>query len=227
MIQSLGRRLSLIFDRGTGDPDATGVSHPGAAVLHPLVDFVAYADDCALSGRIRLRAERLTDMLNDHDELQLVDVLVQSVTERESVEVREVIVPRDELLLVHATGPRGDLTRRTRTRLTRVAMSVDRYRVRGYLHAAPFIDALSALHRRSPMVPLTDAVIDYQIGDEWFRQRVGTLIVNRGAIDHIIETPDHDIAVVDDVAIELEPQATDLAAILGAAATLPDPTRSS
>lgn len=227
MIQSLGRRLSLIFDRGTGDPDATGVSHPGAAVLHPLVDFVAYADDCALSGRIRLRAERLTDMLNDHDELQLVDVLVQSVTERESVEVREVIVPRDELLLVHATGPRGDLTRRTRTRLTHVAMSVDRYRVRGYLHAAPFIDALSALHRRSPMVPLTDAVIDYQIGDEWFRQRVGTLIVNRGAIDHIIETPDHDIAVVDDVAIELEPQATDLAAILGAAATLPDPTRSS
>lgn len=227
MIQSLGRRLSLIFDRGTGDPDATGVSHPGAAVLHPLVDFVAYADDCALSGRIRLRAERLTDMLNDHDELQLVDVLVQSVTERESVEVREVIVPRDELLLVHATGPRGDLTRRTRTRLTHVAMSVDRYRVRGYLHAAPFIDALSALHRRSPMVPLTDAVIDYQIGDEWFRQRVGTLIVNRGAIDHIIETPDHDIAVVDDVAIELEPQATDLAAILGAAATVPDPTRSS
>lgn len=227
MIQSLGRRLSLIFDRGTGDPDATGVSHPGAAVLHPLVDFVAYADDCALSGRIRLRAERLTDMLNDHDELQLVDVLVQSVTERESVEVREVIVPRDELLLVHATGPRGDLTRRTRTRLTHVAMSVDRYRVRGYLHAAPFIDALSALHRRSPMVPLTDAVIDYQIGDEWFRQRVGTLIVNRGAIDHIIETPDHDIAVVDDVAIELEPHATDLAAILGAAATLPDPTRSS
>jgi hypothetical protein len=55
MIQSLGRRLSLIFDRGADGSDATGVSHPGAAVLHPLVDFVAYADDCTLSGRIRLR----------------------------------------------------------------------------------------------------------------------------------------------------------------------------
>ena len=41
MIQSLGRRLSLIFDRGADGADATGASHPGAAVLHPLVDFVA------------------------------------------------------------------------------------------------------------------------------------------------------------------------------------------
>jgi hypothetical protein len=224
MIQSLGRRLSLIFDRGAEDPDAIVVSHPGAAVLHPLVDFVAYADDCTLSGRIRLRADRLTDMLNDHEELHLVDVLVQSVVERESVEVREVVVPRNELLLVHATGPRGDLTRRTRTRLTHVAMNVDRYRVHGYLHAAPFIDALSALHRRSPMVPLTDAVIDYEIGDEWHRQRVGTLIVNRSAIGDIVETPDHDLTVVDHAPSELEARATDLAAILAAAGELPEPT---
>ncbi|HSL77357.1 MAG TPA: hypothetical protein VK867_10440 [Candidatus Limnocylindrales bacterium] len=223
MIQSLGRRLSLIFDRGAEDPDAPGVPHPGAAVLHPLVDFVAYADDCMLSGRIRLRADRLTDMLNDHEELHLVDVLVQSVVERESVEVREVVVPRDELLLVHATGPRGDLTRRTRTRLTHVALTVDRYRVRGYLHAAPFIDALSALHRRSPMVPLTDAVIDYPIGDEWHRQRVSTLIVNRSAIDTIVETPDHDVSVVDNDPSELEVRTGDLAAILGGAAGVPDP----
>ena len=226
MIQSLGRRLSLIFDRGADDPDATGISHPGAAVLHPLVDFVAYADDCTLSGRIRLRAECLTGMLNDHEELHLVDVLVQSVVERESIEVREVVIPRDELLLVHATGPRGDQTRRTRTRLTHVAMTVGRYRVRGYLHAAPFIDALSALHRRSPMVPLTDAVIDYRIGDEWQRQRIGTLIVNRGAIDHIVETPEHDISVVDHVPSELETRATDLAAILAGAGGVPGRTPS-
>jgi hypothetical protein len=226
MIQSLGRRLSLIFDRGADDADATGVSHPGAAVLHPLVDFVAYADDCTLSGRIRLRAERLTDMLNDHEELHLVDVLVQSVVERQSIEVREVVIPRDELLLVHATGPRGDQTRRTRTRLTHVAMSVGAYRVHGSLHAAPFIDALAALHRRGPMVPLTDAVIDYRIGDEWQRQRVGTLIVNRGAIDHIVETPERDITVVDHVPSGFEALATDLPAVLAGAGGIPDPTHS-
>jgi hypothetical protein len=226
MIQSLGRRLSLIFDPGADDADATGISHPGAAVLHPFVDFVAYADDCTLSGRIRLRAERLTDMLNDHEELQLVDVLVQSVAERQSIEVREVVIPRDELLLVHATGPRGDQTRRTRTRLTHVAMTVGAYRVRGSLHAAPFIDALAALHRRGPMVPLTDAVIDYRIGEEWQRQRVGTLIVNRGAIDHIVETPEHDISVVDHVPSGFEALATDLPAVLAGTGRMPDPTSS-
>ena len=110
MIHSFGRRLSLFFD-GTADAaDDSEGGHPGAAVLHPMVDFVAYAEDCTLSGRIRLRAERLTDMLNDHEELELVDVMVQSLAEPGVVEVKEVVVPRDELLLVHATGPRGDLT---------------------------------------------------------------------------------------------------------------------
>jgi hypothetical protein len=214
MIQSLGRRLSLIFDRGAAGSDATGASHPGAAVLYPLVDLVAYADDCTLSGRIRLRADRLTDMLNDHEELHLVDVLVQSVVDRGAVEVREVVVPRDELLLVHATGPRGDQTRRTRTRQTHVAITVDRYQVRGQLHAAPFIDAVAGLHRRGPMIPLTDAVIDYPIGDEWHRERVGTLIVNRGAIDHILETPDHDVTVIDRAPAEFDLPVVDVGAVL-------------
>lgn len=197
MIQSLGRRLSLIFDRGADGPDLTGATRPGAAVLPPLVDFVAFAEDCTLSGRIRLRSDRLTDMLNDHEELQLVDVLVQSLAGREAAEAAEVVVSRDELLLVHATGPRGDQARRTRTRLTHIEIAVGPYLVRGSLHTAPFLDALSAFHRRGPMVPLTDAVIDYPIAGEWQRLRIGTLIVNRAAIDHIIETPEHDLAVVD------------------------------
>ena len=192
MIHSLGRRLSLIFD-GTADAaDDSEGGHPGAAVLHPMVDFVAYAADCTLSGRIRLRAERLTDMLNDHEELELVDVMVQSLAEPGVVEVKEVVVPRDELLLVHATGPRGDLARRTRTRQTSVAVAIGPYTVRGNLHAVPFVDAMAALHRRSAMVPLTDAVLDYQMGGDWHRQRLGTLIVNRAGIDHIIEAVEHD-----------------------------------
>jgi len=203
MIQSLGQRLSLIFDRGAEGPDLTGATPPGAAVLPPLVDFVAYADDYTLSGRIRLRSDRLTDMLNDHAELQLIDVLVQSLAGREAAEAHEVVVPRDELLLVHATGPRGDQARRTRTRPTHVEITTGPYKVRGCLHTAPFLDALMALRRRGPMVPLTDAVIDYPIGAEWQRVRVGTLIVNRMAIDHIVETPEHDLSVPDPVAPQL------------------------
>jgi hypothetical protein len=192
MNQNLGKRLSLIFDRSVDARAGVEGAHPGAAALYPLVDFVAYAYDCTLSGRIRLRSDRLTDMLNDHEELHLVDVMVQSLVEPEAVEVKEVVVPRDELLLVHATGPRGDQTRRTRTRQTYVAVASRPYAVRGYLHSVPFLDAMAGLHRRNPMIPLTDAVVDYPLGGELHRQRVGTVIVNRTRIDHIIEAVEHD-----------------------------------
>jgi hypothetical protein len=104
-----------------------------------------------------------------------------------------------------------------------VAITVDRYQVRGQLHAAPFIDALAGLHRRGPMVPLTDAIIDYPMGDEWHRQRVGTLIVNRTAIDHIVETPDYDVSVTDEAPAEPELPVVDVGAVLAAARALPDP----
>ena len=197
MIHSLGRRLSLFFDPpGAGETGEPG-SHPGAAVLYPMVDFVAYAEDCILSGRLRLRSERLTDMLNDHEEFHLIDVMVQSLVQPEAVEVKEVLVGRDELLVVHATGPRGSQARRTRTRQTYVAVAAGPYEVRGYLHAIPFLDAVAAFHRRSPMVPLTDAVVDYPMGGEWRRQRFGTVIVNRAAIAHIVESIERDGTVRD------------------------------
>jgi hypothetical protein len=192
MIRSLGRRLSLFFHRAPPPGALPEGGHPGAAVLYPMVDFVAFAEDCTLFGRIRLRAERLTDMLNDHEEVELVDVMVQSLTDPSVIEIKEVIVPRHELLLVSATGPRGDLNRRTRTRQTSVAVAIGPYTVRGNLHTVPFVDAMSALHRRSAMVPLTDAVLDYQMGGDWHRQRLGALIVNRVSIDHIIEAVEHD-----------------------------------
>jgi hypothetical protein len=208
MIHRLGRRLSLFFDRpgpGAGDGSVQD-GHPGAAVLHPFVDFMAFAEDCLLSGRIRLRAERLTDMLNEHEELLLVDVMAQPLSEPDIVEVTEVLVRRDELLLVNATGPRGDQTRRTRTRPTFVAVHLGPYAVRGNLHAYPGLDAVAGIRRRHPMVPLTDAWVDYPFGGRPIRQRLGTAIVNRDRIDLIVQSLEHDVDVPD---LAVEPIAGD------------------
>jgi hypothetical protein len=204
MVHRLGRRLALVFDR-SGPDGADGLSiteQPGANILHPMVDFVAYAEDCVLFGRIRLQAERLTDMLNDHEELVLVDVMAQSLHQAEITEVKEVEVARDELLLVHATGPRGDQARRTRTRPTFVSITVGPYKVRGNLHAYPGLDAVAGIERRSPMVPLTDAWVDYPVAGEPVRQRIGTAIVNRRRIDLIVPSLEHDVDVLD---IPIEP----------------------
>ena len=192
MSQSSSRRLRVVFQR-SGDPE-DGSTLPGdtgpARNLLPLVDFVAYAVDCVLYGRVRLAAERLTDMLNTHDDLDLVDVMVERLDGQGAIEVKEVLVRRDELLLVHATGPRGNLGRRTRTREHPLAVRIGPYDVRGSLHASPGHDPLMTIIRRKPMVPMTDAWIEYLSGGERRRRRVGALIVNREQIDTVAHAVD-------------------------------------
>ncbi|MEA2578933.1 MAG: hypothetical protein QOD78_2521, partial [Chloroflexota bacterium] len=86
--QSIGRRLRVVFQRSGDSEDGAGL--PGGAAparsLLPLLEFVAYAEDCVLYGRVRLAAERLTDMLNTHDEFELVDVMVERLDDRGAIE---------------------------------------------------------------------------------------------------------------------------------------------
>ena len=199
VIESLGRRLRVVFQRSDDQDDASrpSLERPPAGALLPLVDFVAYASDCVLYGRVRLAAERLTDMLNTHDEFDLVDVMVERLDGLGAVEVKAVVVPRDELLLVHATGPRGNHERRTRTREHALAFQVGPYDVRGDLHAFPGHDPLLTIRRRKTMVPITDAWVEYQVGAERRRQRVGGLVVNRDQIDSVTLAVDEWVEVPD------------------------------
>jgi hypothetical protein len=160
------------------------------------VEFVAYAVDCVLSGYVRLDSDRLTDLLNDHEEFQLVDVFVQDFADK-GIQVADMIVRRDELLLVHAVGPRGDRGRRTRTRQHPVAIQVGPYHVRGYIHALPGSDPIAGFRRRRPMVPLTDAWVEYTADKTRQRRRVETLIVNRQLVDWIVEAIDDEVEMPD------------------------------
>jgi len=188
----IGKRLHLRFTRASGDPATDDAAAPRGP-SKPLVDFVAYGEDEILSGRVRLNAERLTDLLNANDEILLTDVLCQRLDNEHSVEVREVLVPRDDLLLVHATGPRGNQQRRQRTRALPMAFQTGPYHVRGYLHTTPGTDPLLHLRRRRPMVPLTEAWIEYTVGSNQVGIRVSGVIVNRELIDWIVPATDEEI----------------------------------
>ena len=227
VIQSIGRRLRVVFQGADDAEDLDGPSRPSldlppAATLLPLLDFVAYAADCVLHGRVRLAAERLTDMLNGHDEFDLVDVMVERLDGQGAIEVKEIVVRRDELLLVHATGPRGNQERRTRTREHPLAIRVGPYDVRGNLHAFPGHDPLVTIRRRKVMVPITDAWIEYHAGGERRRRRVGGLVVNRGQVDTITHAVDEWVELPDvHVPADEHPAVRDLVATAGV-----DPTRS-
>jgi hypothetical protein len=203
MIQGMGRRLRLALD-GSDGPDGVLTEWPsstqaaplgGTVSLGPLVDFVAYADDCTLSGQIRLGDGRLTDLLNGQQDWQLVNVMAESFDGSELVESMEVSIPRHEIIVVHATGPRGSNEQRYRTNLHPVLVNAGQLRIRGYLHARPGLDPLAVIQRSRPMVPLTDASIEYAHHGMWERRRVGTILLNRDRIDVIEHVADRDVEV--------------------------------
>jgi hypothetical protein len=205
MIQRMGRRLRLALDGANETvedvatllPTLADADAANAAVVAPgpLVDFVAYADDCTLSGQIRLGTERLADLLNGKDEWQLLNVMAESFDGVELVESTEVMILRHDIIVVHATGPRGSNEQRHRTNLHPVVVSAGKLRIRGYLHARPGLDPVGVIHRGRPMVPLTDASIEYVHHAMLERRKVGTVLVNRDRIDVIDRAADHEVEV--------------------------------
>jgi hypothetical protein len=180
MIDRIPRRLRVAFARPVAaEPESESVATPDE------VAFVAYGEECILSGRTVLDADRLSDMLNAHDEYALLGVTVERLADGEPMVVDEVVVGRDELILVHATGPRGDEGRRHRTSLQHVAIKMGPYKVRGFLHALPGADPVASMRRHKSMVPLTTARIEFEMAGRVREDRVDTVILNREQIDWV------------------------------------------
>ena len=151
----------------------------------PLVEVTFYAHDCVAFGRLALTASRVTDLMNDGAEFELVDTFLQALDDSRGLQVRTIMVTRDEIFAVGVTGPRGDLTRRTRTRQIPVELHVGRYDVSGNIHVIPGTDPIIGFRRRRVMVPLTEATIEFDTPDGGRLSRFGTILVNRDLTDWI------------------------------------------
>lgn len=189
MIERVGRRLAAALDRNGPEQDPA----PAADAAIPAgrsVEFLAYGEDCVLLGRLRMTGDRLTDQLNAQDEYEVLDLVAERLTDGYAAEVPAMLIARDELLLVQAAGPRGDVNRRHRTRAYPIAAQLGPYRVHGQLHAPPGVDPEVVIHRRAPMVPLTDAWIERPVGDDIELLRIGTVVLNRDKMDWVMSTWD-------------------------------------
>jgi hypothetical protein len=185
MIGSIGSRLRRVLRQPAGSGwDAGREGEPDDL---PEVDFVAYTSDERLSGRVGLDSSRLSDMLNVHDEYVLVDALAERLPSGGSMVVAEILVRRVELPLVYAAGPRGDRAQRVPTQTHRIVLRAGRYLVSGRLHSGHGEDPLASLRARSPMIPLTDAVIEFRRGIDIVREPSGTIVVNRELVDWVRE----------------------------------------
>jgi len=182
-------RLHFVLQRTSEE-----VFEPDSVADVPLVRFAAYSQHHRVFGWVRLRADRLTDLLNDHAELLLSGVEIESLEDGATRSADEVLVRCSELVAVHASGPRGDESLRHRTRTHPIAVQAGNFLIGGHLHAAPGTDPLASVRDRPPMVPLTDAWIEYWSGDVRKKHAIGTIIVNRNLADAISSVSDEDLA---------------------------------
>lgn len=199
MTDRFPRRLRVAFSR-----PLTATAAQAETEVSDEVAFVAYGEDCILSGRTVLDADRLSDMVNENDEYALVGVTVERLHDGMPLQVDEVVVARDELCLVHATGPRGNAARRRHTLPKYVAMKVGPYEVQGFIHGLPGADPILAIRRRKSMIPLTDVRITYVVNSEHREDHVDSIILNRERIEWIaVVEPDRAAVPVRNDPIEI------------------------
>ncbi len=143
------------------------------------IDFVGFADDCRVEGKIDLDDGRLADLLNSRPSIVVHDVKLVSTLDGHTQEFEELEIKRDELDIVVASGPRGDPKRRLATKPNGVTVKLGPYSAEGFLHAPPTANPVRGFGHRPTMVAITDAVVEYQFCSEpvseWFR----TVLVNR------------------------------------------------
>ena len=174
-------------------PTSEEAFEPDSVADPPLVRFVAYSGAHRLFGWVRLRADRLTDLLNAHAELHLANVEVESLETGRIDAVDQVLIHRADLVAVHASGPRGNEALHQRTRTHPVAIQSGSFLIGGLVHTEPGVEPIASLASRPTMVALTDAWVEYWSRGVRRYQSTGTLVVNRHAADWIRSVTDDEL----------------------------------
>jgi len=181
-------RLHLVLQ-----PTFEEVYEPDFLSELPLIRFVAYERQHRVFGWVRLEADRLTDLLNGCEELHLEDVEIAGHEDGTTRSLEQFVIGRRALIAVHASGPPGDETLRQPTRLVPVALQCGQYLVGGHLHVLSGEDPLASAQQRPPMIPLTEAWIEYWTSDERRHRSTGTIIVNRDQADWMRQVTEREL----------------------------------
>ena len=143
------------------------------------IEFVGFADDCRVEGRVDLEDARLADLLNRRDSILVRDVVVVSTVDGHRQEFEQLEIERKELDLVVANGPRGDPSRRLATKPNGVTMKLGPYCAEGFMHAPATANPIRSIDHGPTMVAITDACLEYMFCDEPVSEWFHTVLANR------------------------------------------------
>jgi hypothetical protein len=167
-------------ERSGASADVRAVANGGPATQDRVmrIGFTGFAGDCIISGLLDLDGDRLTDHLNAHPSLTLVQVALEGLNGGR-VDVETFEIERSQLCAAIASGPRGAPSLRVPTAERRIQAQIGPYTVLGRYHGRVGDTSLRSFSERAPMVPLTDATIAYLIDGILEVRDAGVLIINR------------------------------------------------
>lgn len=178
---------------------------------HTDVDFIAYADDYVAHGEILLKHERLADQLVASEELRAEGLTVRALDDGRQHLLPFAEIGRDELCAVVGSGPRGNPTRRFRTRAYPMRASAGPYVVVGYLHAVPTADPRVVAMRRQIIV-LSPARISFIMAGTPVDETHDALLIVRTKVTALESASDEDMGLSKalEASANVDPRAKDL-----------------
>ena len=87
------------------------------------IDFLGFAGDCTITGKMTMFGERLSDFMNGQERFRVHHVVLESLEDGHKVAVDSVSIVRDDLYAVVATGPRGAEKQRVAVQPNRLQIS--------------------------------------------------------------------------------------------------------
>ena len=109
------------------------------------VEFLGFASDCTISGKVTMFGERLTDFLNGQERFRVHHVECESLEDGHRAAVDSISVERSDLLAVIATGPRGSQKQRVTLSSSRLQVCIGPYLILGRLHTKAGTDAVASV----------------------------------------------------------------------------------
>jgi hypothetical protein len=175
------------------------------------IDFRAYADDYTVGGATVFQGDRLADFLEGVHELEVEHVTVRALEDGREHDLPSAVIHREELCIVAATGPRGRIDRRLRTRAYPMRAEVGPYAVVGYFHALPTADPFAIVRYRR-IVALRPVRLAFDVAGDRIEETHDTLLLMRDKIDEFEPASDEAVGLSRalEVSMKLDRQAEDL-----------------
>jgi hypothetical protein len=185
--------------RRTAGGGATSGAAATAAVMtgNDLAPIELYTADARIVGWISANGQRVTDLLNDNDELHLWHPSPGPISEPvDHASGEPISLPDDpgewqsvmieQLVLAMPPEWRAARQLRLHRKLRRVALTAGPFSVTGNLHLAPGVEATDySVVRSRRFLPLTDAYLLHN-GEPRFEHVVSVVIVNTAHITQLV-----------------------------------------